>query len=262
MIPGVVNDDRYRLVEDELSFQAQKFTAHLHRAAYEHLKNLAKRQNAATIEAIERPVVGSSTFAAQRRHESVKRAVKQRKLLEDNGEEEDASNVLSRTMTTGSLHTLMGSPRKEAKWLATTGARGLTTRASAGFNSNSNSVSTPMRLASSRSCHPVSTTAARGAASSPIQTPTARIHSTTTTPRHTSASKGHTSSISREQSTPVRYHSGIQTSEEDDDNDDDDPFGLNKRRIRRHKSRDLRQKTEPSEPPKRKRSPDIIPSFL
>ncbi|KOS18251.1 hypothetical protein ESCO_002975 [Escovopsis weberi] len=76
MVPGALDDDRYRMVEDEFLAVAQRFTAHLHRAEYERLKALARRRHAATLSEIERPVVAglAPTAATRRRRESAQRA--------------------------------------------------------------------------------------------------------------------------------------------------------------------------------------------
>lgn len=61
MVEGLEEDDRFRMVEDELSFIAGKFTAHLHAAEYHRQKQQAKVRNADTIDTISRPVVGRMT---------------------------------------------------------------------------------------------------------------------------------------------------------------------------------------------------------
>lgn len=100
MIEGLDNDDKYRMVEDEFLVMANKFTAHLHRAEYERLKNQAKSQNAATIADISRPVVGPLTEVARKRQEEVLRTRKQKEALRaarenagilDDSEDEEAA---------------------------------------------------------------------------------------------------------------------------------------------------------------------------
>lgn len=39
MISGLLHDDHYRMVEDELANIVHQFTTHLHRAEYNQLKN-------------------------------------------------------------------------------------------------------------------------------------------------------------------------------------------------------------------------------
>ncbi|CAK7273523.1 hypothetical protein SEPCBS119000_005700 [Sporothrix epigloea] len=55
MIDGLDNDDRYRMVEDELLAIARLFTAHLHAAEYQRLRARAKSQTA-TPQSMARPV--------------------------------------------------------------------------------------------------------------------------------------------------------------------------------------------------------------
>ncbi|ODA77701.1 hypothetical protein RJ55_06303 [Drechmeria coniospora] len=70
-------DDRYRMVEDELLRTAQCFTTRLHRAEYDRLRRLARTRNAAAIHAMERPVVVTSTpvAAVARRRRDRQRAL-------------------------------------------------------------------------------------------------------------------------------------------------------------------------------------------
>ncbi|ETS05512.1 hypothetical protein M419DRAFT_32829 [Trichoderma reesei RUT C-30] len=119
MIPGVLNDDRYRMVEDEFLHIAQRFTAHLHRAEYDRLKALAKAQNADTIREIERPIVPDTVPTARTRQRSAsrQRALKQRKALaaagrgeEDRKAKDDGAKSL--VAATG-LRGLMEAPRHE-----------------------------------------------------------------------------------------------------------------------------------------------------
>ncbi|RYO89951.1 hypothetical protein DL766_007086 [Monosporascus sp. MC13-8B] len=131
---GLEADDRYRMVEDELLFIAQRFTAHLHAAEYQRLKETSKSQNAKTIKDISRPVVGSMTELAKRKQERKARAEKQRlarkkALAEQDGTESESDDHYRGT----SLFGLMESPAKKARRLDSLAAPSIATRAAAGF---------------------------------------------------------------------------------------------------------------------------------
>ncbi|KAL5601391.1 hypothetical protein BROUX41_002622 [Berkeleyomyces rouxiae] len=66
MIEGLDNDDQYCMVEDELYETAKRFTAHLHDAEYQRLRNEVRSLNASDAKNIARPVVGSMTDTAKR----------------------------------------------------------------------------------------------------------------------------------------------------------------------------------------------------
>ncbi|CAM1511534.1 Fc.00g090470.m01.CDS01 [Cosmosporella sp. VM-42] len=279
MIPGPLEDDRYRMVEDEFLSIAHQFTTHLHRAEYNRLKALAKSQNARTIREIERPTVGLPTLLARQRQESTKRALKQRKLNDEDGDIPWRGT---------SLQGLMESPRKESKWLPSGVATTTTTRASAGFRPNLGSPSrraqAPLQLSSGRKRQlPIRdddetsdaddlATPSRSVSFKPRTTPTSSSTPRSTkwpvkTPRgptssEKSASK-HSTSAPRLTSTvlkPTTYRLN-EDDQDDDDNDDDDPFGITKRRIRRKQSKEQVRKAKKSEPSK-KVAPDTIPSFI
>ncbi|MBE3050024.1 hypothetical protein IMZ48_47490 [Candidatus Bathyarchaeota archaeon] len=63
------DDDRVRMVEDELFSVANRFTAHLHAAEYQRQKREAKTRNAGTIDSISRPVVGRMTPSVRSKQE-------------------------------------------------------------------------------------------------------------------------------------------------------------------------------------------------
>ncbi|KXX76771.1 hypothetical protein MMYC01_206037 [Madurella mycetomatis] len=125
MIEGVEHDDKYRMVEDEFLAVAGDFTRHLHAAEYQRLKNLAKLQNAETIQNISRPVTGEMTDLAKRRHAALDTAAKQRrgaskvlgKRAARNGPTSGDEGAPRRRPAT-SLQGLMDSPRKQAVPLA------------------------------------------------------------------------------------------------------------------------------------------------
>lgn len=112
MMEGRNADDKYRVVEDEFVVVAGKFTAHLHRAEYERLKNVARSQNAETIATIARPVVGSLTEMARKRQENVLRRRKQtdalRKAKANAGHDDSGDESLAPWKGTA-LHGLMES---------------------------------------------------------------------------------------------------------------------------------------------------------
>ena len=69
MVQGLEDDDRFRMVEDELFSVANRFTAHLHAAEYQRQKREAKTRNAGTIDSISRPVVGRMTPSVRSKQE-------------------------------------------------------------------------------------------------------------------------------------------------------------------------------------------------
>ncbi|KAF5694616.1 hypothetical protein FDENT_1050 [Fusarium denticulatum] len=287
MRPGLDHDDRYRIVEDEFVNMAHQFTLHIHTSEYNRLKNLAKHQNADTIREIERPVVGAPTLLTRHRQEDVRRNVKQRKLLGNNSNEKKDSPYVG-----SSLQGLMESPRKEHKWISATGlADTAATRASAGFNSQKIS---PLRLNQGPSSTPAkkrhiplgdddetddgddldlatpsritATKAARTAHTSSPAMPRSTPRTEFSTPRSLKSTMNTTSrpgsSVKRPTTAPggSEAHKISKSRDTQGDIDDDDPFGINKRRIQRQKSREQFRKTEEktaSKPPL-----DDIPSFL
>ncbi|KAJ3944518.1 uncharacterized protein N0V96_006053 [Colletotrichum fioriniae] len=118
MVEGLENDDKYRMVEDELVTIAGHFTAHLHAAEYQRLKAQTRTQNAETIKTISRPVVGSLTELARKRQEELLRKKKQREALRrakrDAGrDDEDTGDETSVPWRGTSLQGLMDSPKKK-----------------------------------------------------------------------------------------------------------------------------------------------------
>lgn len=286
MRPGLDHDDRYRIVEDEFVNMAHQFTLHIHASEYNRLKNLAKHQNADTIREIERPVVGAPTLLTRHRQEDLRRNAKQRKLLgNDANEKKDSPYVGS------SLQGLMESPRKEHKWISTGLADTAATRASAGFNSQKIS---PLRLkqgsnSSSAKRRQISlgdddetddgddldpTTPSRTAATKAARTtytpspamPRSTPRTAFSTPRTLKSAMNTTSrsgsSVKRPTTAPGGSEARKITKSRDAQEhiDDDDPFGINKRRIQRQKSREQFRKTEEKTPSKS--SLDDIPSFI
>ncbi|KAF4429980.1 hypothetical protein FACUT_8957 [Fusarium acutatum] len=288
MRPGLNHDDRYRIVEDEFVNMAHQFTLHIHTSEYNRLKNSAKHQNADTIREIERPVVGAPTLLTRHRQEDVRRSAKQRKLLgTDANEKKDSPYVGS------SLQGLMESPRKEHKWISTTGlADTAATRASAGFNSQKISplrlkqgsdpssakkrqiplgdddetddggddldLTTPSRTAvtkTARTTHMSSPAMPRSTPRAAFSTPRTLKSAMNTASSPGSSVKRPTTAPGGSEARNITKSHGAQ-----EDIDDDDPFGINKRRIQRQKSREQFRKTEENTPSKP--SLDDIPSFL
>ncbi|KAF5605035.1 hypothetical protein FPCIR_602 [Fusarium pseudocircinatum] len=284
---GLDHDDRYRIVEDEFVNMAHQFTLHIHTSEYNRLKNLAKHQNADTIREIERPVVGAPTLLTRHRQEDARRNVKQRKLLGTNSNEKKDSPYVG-----SSLQGLMESPRKEHKWISATGlADTAATRASAGFDSQKIS---PLRLKQGPSSAPVkkrhiplgdddetddgddldlatpsritATKAARTAHTSSPAMPRSTPRTAFSTPRSLKSAMNTTSRPGSSVKRPTTAPGGSEarkiskSRDTQEDIDDDDPFGINKRRIQRQKSREQFRKTE--EKTASKPSLDDIPSFL
>ncbi|KAJ0384951.1 hypothetical protein COL922a_007297 [Colletotrichum nupharicola] len=123
MLEGLENDDKYRMVEDELFTIAGQFTAHLHAAEYQRLKTQTKSQNAETIKNISRPVVGSLSEIARRRQEELLRKKKQREALrkakKQTGVDDESGDETSMPWHGTSLQGLMDSPQKKEVPLTT-----------------------------------------------------------------------------------------------------------------------------------------------
>jgi hypothetical protein len=238
MIPGPLDDDRYRMVEDEFLSTAQLFTAHLHRAEYNRLKTSAKATNAEAIREIERPVVGSPTKLAHPRRDALRRMQRQSERLASEGAGESSMPRMS-----SGLQGLMDSPGKENKFIRPFPQATSTTRAAAGFGSKNAS---PIFLSAGRSA-----ASGRRRVSAPEEvTDDGDLCSPVVV--RTASSKLPTKPPARKPTREVHH-------EDDDDDDGDDPFGIQKRRIRREKSREQLRKTAK---PKSAPEPDVIPTFL
>ena len=111
-------DDGYRMVEDEFFSVAGTFTAHLHKAEYHRLKNLAKNKNAVTIRAISRPVVGNKTEAVKRRQVVAELAARQKAGIKrargENASDDDDTDGLDNPWTGTALQGLMARVRPKA----------------------------------------------------------------------------------------------------------------------------------------------------
>ena len=149
MIDGLEQDDRYRMVEDEFVQVAGTFTAHLHAAEYQRLKQIAKSQNADTILNISRPVTGRMIDAVKRRSGALHRISKQRagiKRALGGKYHEDASDNDGELPWAGtSLHGLMeSSPTRPAVRLSAIAPSMSNTRAAAGYSENLERQSSPV----------------------------------------------------------------------------------------------------------------------
>lgn len=115
MIPGLQNDDKWRMVEDEFAVVAHKFTAHLHATEYRRLKERAK--NSAAMRSISRPVKGPMTANVKRRQTALNLKKSQDRGIKENfsrtkGTDDDDVEELPWVGT--NLQELMNSPRKKA----------------------------------------------------------------------------------------------------------------------------------------------------
>lgn len=134
MITGIQHDDRWRMVEDEFVAIAHKFTAHLHAAEYERLKEQAKDQNADAIRSLSRPVTGPMTDRVKRRqavlslHKSQSSSIKRARARVQDADEEDGDEL---PWAGTNLEGLMDSPRKKRTSLAKVVTASSDTRAAA-----------------------------------------------------------------------------------------------------------------------------------
>ncbi|EJP69486.1 uncharacterized protein BBA_01451 [Beauveria bassiana ARSEF 2860] len=244
MVPG---DDQYRIVEDELLETAQRFTTHLHRAEYTRLKLIARSKNDAAIREIKRPVIGPLTSDAKRRRDRAQRLSKQRSVLsaQDGSTTQDESANGSSPWVGTNLRGLLNAPRAESRTLAAppmpSAVPSSRTKAAAGHH--------PPRPPSSPRQRP----ADGGSFATPVATGRARHPAT---PATLSGMASSSSAPSR----PAKNEAETRPPE-DDDLDFDDPFGINKRRLDRQKSRDQLKKSIRSTPTKVSSS-DSMPSFV
>lgn len=274
MILGPLNDDKYRMVDDEFLHIAQRFTAHLHHAEYDRLKTLAKVQNAATIREIERPVVVDAvpTVRARQRSDLAQRDRKQRETLEGDGEANDDESAPSLART--NLRGLMEAPRREGRIImpfASASSSSSRTRAAAGYSRKSS----PQRDQRSRARSPPASSMPSSSKRIKFEQPS-HTRSTTTSSRNVlpnphispqaTSSSSATGTARREISHSDRNNNDRQPTVHGlDDEFDDDLFGLHERRMNRKKSRE--QFKRPDVKHKVKEEPKTIdfgsiPSFL
>ncbi|KAL6829923.1 hypothetical protein V8C40DRAFT_238810 [Trichoderma camerunense] len=285
MIPGPLNDDKFRMVDDEFLHMAQRFTAHLHRAEYDRLKALAKAQNAATISEIERPVVASAvpTARARQRSEAAQNTMKRRKALEaesgddaGDGDSRKAKGDEQRVAT--GLRGLMEAPRREARTImpATSGSSSSSrTRAAAGYSSKSS----PQQDHRSREISPSLPPLASSSKRVKLDLP-ANPKSTATQSRNTSQQPRNSNlNLQAMSSCPTELPKGVSRLDSSrtkadnqppsvynvDDDLDDDLFGLHQRRTSRKKSREQSKRpAAKSEVKDESKTIDLssIPTFL
>ncbi|UNI21673.1 hypothetical protein JDV02_007644 [Purpureocillium takamizusanense] len=296
MIPGPDADDRYRMVEDELLAVAQRFTTHLHRAEYNRLKAAARAQGEAAVREMERPVVAPPLTATARfRREASRRGARQRRLQQRSGAEGNGSGSAAAAVDLPwvgtSLQGLMERPRSETRTISSYASTHSTTRAAAGYHASSTTANADAGSDHARDdssgrakrkrdfasrAETTSTTSSLTAAEASND---ATAHRLAITPRHrTTAAAASTSGPYHRSAgrTPSRGSmapdaaQGVPTGSSDRerhhvvdlDEDEDDPFGVNKRRVRREKSREQMRRAAEKDSPKIKLSPDTIPSFL
>ncbi|KAH0497001.1 hypothetical protein TgHK011_004338 [Trichoderma gracile] len=253
MIPGVLNDDKYRMVEDEFLRIAQRFTAHLHRAEYDRLKALAKAQNADTIREIERPIVPDTvpTARTRQRTESRQRALKQRRALAADGrgdEDRKAKTDAARSPVAATgLRGLMEAPRREGRAVmpaVSASSASSRTRAAAGYSSKSLPQHDSRSREPSPSLPPLPSSVQRVKLELPASPRSTSVSSRSTSqhPRASSSDVQATpsSAIKAQKETPAseRRIPGQRPRVHVLDDDDDDPFGLHERRMSRKKTRE------------------------
>ncbi|ATY58680.1 hypothetical protein A9K55_002748 [Cordyceps militaris] len=251
MMPG---DDQYRIVEDELLQTAQRFTMHLHRAEYTRLKLIAKSKNDAAIREIERPVVGPLTSDAKRRRDQAKRLSKQRSVLSAAGGSGSANHHEGSSPWVGTnLGGLLNAPRTELAG---------TSLAPLGFAAATPSSSSLTKAAVGhrppRPAAPATTPRQRSLHENSVATPVSAARA-----RHpaTPASSGSRTLSSSVPSQHAKIEADAPTPE-DDELDFEDPFGMNKRRLDRQKSRDHFRKSVRSTPTKTSSPSNTMPSFV
>lgn len=247
MIPGLKNDDKWRMVEDEFAVVAQKFTAHLHATEYQRLKERAKDSGA--IQSLSRPVTGPMTANVKRRQillnlkKSQDRGIK-RVLSRANGVDED--NIEELPWAGTNLQDLMNSPRKKAVPITRIVSIAPSTRAAALHRQDSS-----VKLQSSQSpSRPRKAARHVAAESSPQTTSLARVTAPATT-------------------TTTRKSAFTPTQSKEDDNSDspgDDFFDrrMRERRAQRKAARRIRSSTPdtPEHHPDQKSQKSQMPDAL
>ncbi|KAF6809187.1 hypothetical protein CSOJ01_07065 [Colletotrichum sojae] len=286
------DDDRYRMVEDELAAVAGRFTAHLHAAEYQRLQTHARSQNAETIKSISRPVVGSLTELARRRQEELLRRKKQREALRrakaaaGRDDAESGDDAAAPTWHGTSLQGLMRGPKKSEVPLAALTRSGSGTGAMLGgvvktrgkrpapapmrkevieeeteteteTEDESDDLDGPVRAPVAVAPKPVSR--------EPIRPPTMTSRaSTSTTPATGTKAATHTRTSSVTEPKAISSKISVAPAStgvanmDDDDDDDEDLFTSFKNRRARTRERTLVKKKDPSE----QKPVDIIPSFI
>lgn len=140
MIAGLRHDDKWRMVEDEFVAVAHKYTAHLHAAEYQRLRDRATQQKSDAIRSISRPASGPMSDSVKRRHVALSLSTSQsrgiKRALSRAGEADEAgADDMSWAGT--NLQDLMNSPRKRPVPLTRFVAAVPSTRAAALHRQNS-----------------------------------------------------------------------------------------------------------------------------
>ncbi|CAN8102079.1 unnamed protein product [Discula destructiva] len=159
MIPGLDNDDQWRMVEDEFVAVAQKFTAHLHAAEYQRrlTQTQAKDQNSDDMRSHPRPVVGAMTDNVKRDkavsslRKSQTSSIKQARARTQAADEEDLDEL---PWAGTNLEGLMDSPRKKRISLARMVSAKSDTRAAALSRKNSTGGNSMQRTSSRHETSP------------------------------------------------------------------------------------------------------------
>ncbi|KAI9821695.1 MAG: hypothetical protein M1827_002276 [Pycnora praestabilis] len=146
MLEGLDQDDIYVMVEDEFLGIAKTFTQHLHHAEYVRLKNMAKSQNASTINKISRPVDSRTLMREDLKRQKVakKKSQLQKRTVqgmmakagntEQDGDDSDSEEDKDDDPWIGTtLQGLMTSPRKSQTSLSRLSTVKSSTRAAAGY---------------------------------------------------------------------------------------------------------------------------------
>ncbi|KAL6836406.1 hypothetical protein J3E69DRAFT_27768 [Trichoderma sp. SZMC 28015] len=287
MISGPLNDDKFRMVDDEFLHMAQRFTAHLHRAEYDRLKALSKAQNAATISEIERPVVASAvpTARARQRSEAAQNTMKRRKALEaesgddaGDGDSRKAKGDEQRSPWAMGLRGLMEAPRREGRTImpaASASSSSSRTRAAAGYSSKSSPQQDHRSRELSPSLPPLASSSKRVKLDLPANPKSTATQSRNTAqhPRNSNPNPQAMSSRPTELPKGVPRPDSSRTKADNqppsvynvDDDLDDDLFGLHERRMSRKKSREQSKRpAAKSEVKDESKTIDLssIPTFL
>ncbi|OAA61523.1 hypothetical protein ISF_05602 [Cordyceps fumosorosea ARSEF 2679] len=255
-------DDQYRIVEDELLRTAQRFTTHLHRAEYHRLKIVARSKNDAAIREVERPVVVGTrlTSAARRRRDQAQRLSKQRSLLSAATDRTQDKTTSSSPWVGTNLRGLLNAPRAETRSL-------VVPQAAPAASSSSSSLT---KAAVGHRPPPASTPQRRRPPSHDGVSATTPVSATGGVRARNLATPASSTSAALSSSAPRRVakmeaDTPTPTLPEDGDEDDldfDDPFGLNKRRLDRKKSRDQFRRSIRATPTKTPSSSSTMPSFV
>lgn len=142
MREGYNADDIYMMVEDEFLSTAKVFTQHIHHAEYVRLKKLAKSRGAGTLQAIARPIDGTTEqsnglkmkLEAAEKQEKIRASIKT--LDDDEGSSDDDDEYMQDPQLAGLM---MADSQAKKDLSGLTKARS-NTRAAAGFSQSPRNV--------------------------------------------------------------------------------------------------------------------------